>query len=93
MKNALFALVFTALLSSGFAQGSVDFQASDTIKLVLERQVGKKVELHLEGGEKIAGKIEKVGEKTVHLSSIAGQEFFDAVVVLEEVTAVLIRTK
>jgi hypothetical protein len=93
MKNTLFALVFTALLATGFAEGKVDFQTSDTIKTVLERQAGQKVELRLTSGEKLSGKVEKVGEKTVHLSAITGQEFFDAVVVLEEVTAVLVRTK
>ncbi|MGB8166889.1 MAG: hypothetical protein WCF18_05320 [Chthoniobacteraceae bacterium] len=93
MKNAVFALLFNALISTGFAEGKVDFQVSDTVKTVLERQAGQKVELRLSSGEKIAGKVEKVGEKTVHLSSITGQEFFDAVVVLEEVTAVLVRTK
>jgi hypothetical protein len=93
MKNALFAIFLTALISSSFAEGKVDFQASDTVKTVLERQAGQKVELRLSSGEKIAGKVEKVGDKAVHLSAITGQEFFDAVVVLEEVTAVLVRTK
>lgn len=93
MKNALLALLFTALVSTGFAEGKVDFQTSDTVKTVLDRQAGQKVELRLNSGEKIAGKVEKVGEKTVHLSGITGQEFFDAVVVLEEVSAVLVRTK
>jgi hypothetical protein len=93
MKYAALALVFAALLATGFAEGKVDFQTSDTVKTVLERQAGQKVELRLSSGEKIGGKVEKVGEKTVHLSAVTGQEFFDAVVVLEEVTAVLVRTK
>lgn len=93
MKNLLFAIALSIFAVSAFAQGKVDFQTSDTIKTVLERQVGQKVELRIEGGEKIVGKVEKVGDKAVHLSSIAGQEFFDAVVALEEVSAVLIRTK
>ncbi len=93
MKLPLLGLVFAALLSTGFAEGKVDFQTSDTVKTVLERQAGQKVELRLTSGEKLGGKVEKVGEKTVHLSAIAGQEFYDAVVVLEEVAAVLVRTK
>ena len=72
MKNALFALVFTALISTGFAEGKVDFKTSDTVQTILERQAGQKVELRLSSGEKIAGKVEKVGEKTVHLSAITG---------------------
>jgi hypothetical protein len=93
MKPLLLALACSAFLTTAFAQGKVDFQSSDSIKTILERQTGQKVELRLTSGEKLAGKVEKVGDKTVHLSAIAGQEFFDAVVVLEEVTAVLVRTK
>jgi hypothetical protein len=93
MKPLFLALMCSALVSTAFAQGKVDFQTSDTVKTVLERQAGQKVELRLNSGEKLAGKVEKVGEKTVHLSAITGQEFFDAVVVLEEVAAVLVRTK
>lgn len=93
MKTALFALTCLTLSSSAFAQGKVDYQPADTIKSVLDRQVGQKVELRFGSGEKIAGKVEKVGEKTVHLSAITGLEFFDAVVAIEEVAAVLVRTK
>jgi hypothetical protein len=93
MKLLLTVILSTVLTLGVLAQGKVDFQLSDTVKTVLERQIGQKVELRLEGGEKIAGKVEKVGEKTVHLSAVAGQEFFDAVVVLDDVTAVLVRTK
>ena len=35
---------------------------------------------------------EAVGDKAVHLSAVTGQELFDAVVLLEDVSAVLIRT-
>lgn len=93
MKNLLLALLCSTFVSSAFAQGKVDFQAADTVKTVLERQAGQKVELRLTSGEKIAGKVEKVGVHSVHLSAITGQEFFDAVVTIEEVAAVLVRTK
>ena len=88
-------LLFLVMLLTGtaaFADGKLEFQPTDTVKTVLDKQVGQKVELRLKGGEKLAGKVEKVGDKAVHLSAIAGQELFDAVVVLEDVAAVLIRT-
>lgn len=88
----LLSLVMLLSGSVAFADGKLDFQAADTAKTVLDKQVGQKVELRLKSGEKIAGKVEKVGDKAVHLSAIAGQELFDAVVVLEDVTAVLVRT-
>ncbi len=92
MKHTLSLLATVTLTASALAQGKVDFQDADTVKSVLGRQVGQKVELRLNSGEKIAGKVEKVGDKTVHISAVTGQEFFDAVVVLEEVSAILVRT-
>lgn len=73
-------------------QGKVGFTPADTVTSVLTRQVGQRVELRMRSGEKLAGKLEAVGEKTVHISALAGQEFFDAVVVLEDISAVIIRT-
>jgi hypothetical protein len=93
MKTLLLLTVMSIVTSTAaLADGKVDFQPSDTPKTVLERQAGQRVELRLKSGEKLAGKVEKVGDKAVHLSAISGQEFFDAVVVLDDVTAVLVRT-
>ncbi|HZE12324.1 MAG TPA: hypothetical protein VE086_01070 [Chthoniobacterales bacterium] len=47
----------------------------------------------MKSGEKIAGKLEKVGDKLVHLSSLTGAEFYDAAVDAGDVSAVVVRTK
>jgi hypothetical protein len=88
----LLSLVMLLTGTVAFADGKLDFQATDTVKTVLDKQVGQKVELRLKSGEKLAGKVEKVGDRAVHLSAIVGQELFDAVVVLDDVAAVLVRT-
>jgi hypothetical protein len=92
MKHCIFSLLAVmAFTTSALAQGKVGFSA-DTAASVLKRQAGQRVELRLKSGEKIAGKVETVGDKAVHLSALTGQDFFDAVVLLEDVSAVLIRT-
>ena len=93
MKNLLFTLAFVALATAAFAQGKLDYEANDTVRTVLQRQAGQRVELRLQSGEKLAGKVEKLGTSTVHLSAIAGMELFDAVVVLDDVSAVVVRAK
>ncbi len=87
----LFALV-TTLTAAAFADSKVGFEPGDTAASVLKRQVGQRVELRLKAGEKLAGKVEAVGDKTVHLSALTGQDFYDAVVVLDDISAVIIRT-
>ena len=44
-------------------------------------------------GAELTGTITKVGEHVVHLSELAGREFFDAVVSLDQLPAVVIRTR
>ncbi len=91
-QNLLQLLACLALAATALAEGKVGFAADDTAASVLKRQAGQRVELRLKSGEKIAGKVEAVGDKAVHLSALTGQDFFDAVVLLEDVSAVVIRT-
>ena len=91
-QNLLKLLAILALATTALAEGKVGFAADDTAASVLKRQAGQRVELRLKSGEKIAGKVEAVGSKAVHLSALTGQDFFDAVVLLDDVSAVVIRT-
>jgi hypothetical protein len=87
-------LLVIALLSLGAMQAAdLDVKPADTISSILTRQVGQVVELRLASGEKIGGKVEKVGEKVVQLVQLTGQEFFEAAVDLDEVAAVVVRSK
>lgn len=75
------------------AQSKIELQPSDTIISILQRNTGQTVELRMKSGEKIGGKVEKVGDKLVHLSQLTGAEFFDAAVDTADVAAVIVRTK
>ncbi len=76
-----------------FADSKLAFQPADVPRTVLERQVGQVVELRLKSGEKLGGKVEKVGEQMVHLSQLTGMEFFEAAVAISEISAVVVRNK
>jgi hypothetical protein len=95
MKRFVLSVVLLLAMScSGlFAQGKMDLQTSDTILGILQKNVGQTVELRMKSGEKIAGKVEKVGDKLVHLSQLTGAEFYDAAVDTADVSAVVVRTK
>lgn len=80
---------FTSLL----AAEPIEFKPDDSMASTLRRQSGQVVELRLVSGEKIGGKVEKVGENLVYLTQLTGQEFFEAVIDLESVSAVVVRAK
>jgi hypothetical protein len=81
------------LLLLGFIVAAVCSSLSaQTVLSILQENTGKTVELHLQAGDKIGGKVEQVNENVVHLSHLTGAEFFDAFVNVNDISAVVIRT-
>lgn len=81
------------LMAATPAQAGLDPKADDTMKSVLSRQTGQTIELRLKNGEKIGGKVELIGKDLVHLTQLTGAEFFEAVIVIDDVAAVVVRAK
>ena len=77
------------------AQGAkLQLQNSDTMKTVLQGQMGQRVSVVLTTGPgEIAGVVTMVGDKVVHLSGLTRREFFDAVVALDQSAAVVVRVR
>ncbi|PYJ10862.1 MAG: hypothetical protein DMF06_04730 [Verrucomicrobia bacterium] len=95
MKRLLLVVLLTLsfVCTQLFAQGKIDLQDSDTVMSILQKNTGQMVELRMKSGEKLGGKVEKVGIKLVHLSQLTGAEFFDAAVNADDIAAVVVRTK
>jgi ABC-type phosphate/phosphonate transport system substrate-binding protein len=92
--------VLMLLVSSSLSFSIVDAQEAklevrnaDTVKNVLERQVGKRVGVVLHTGQELTGVVTTVGDKVVHLAELSGRDFFDAVVSLDQVAAVVVRVR
>ena len=93
-RLSVIVAVITAFLCSELtAQTKIELQPSDTILSILQRAIGQTVELRMKSGEKISGKVEKVGIKLVYLSQLTGAELFDAAVDAADVSAIIVRTK
>ena len=93
-KFLLSLLMMIALTAPGaLAQGKIALQPNDSLRSVLEQQVGKSVELRMKSGEKIAGKLEKVTDNLVHISHLTEADFYDAAVGIESVAAVVVRVR
>ena len=75
------------------AQDAVMEVNADAVKVNLERQVGKRVRLRLVSGQDVEGTVVAVGTAAVHVSRLAGMDFFDGVVRLDQIAAVIIRVR
>jgi hypothetical protein len=70
------------------------FEEQDGMATVLKRLEGKPVRIRLAGsGEEVLGKLQKVGKELAHLSDLSGREFFDAVVRIDQVSAVAVQVR
>lgn len=96
MRHVMSALILsTALGSAAALAASAELRVtpSDSVETVLAAQKDKRVTVRLRSGQEITGSVRSVSSKLVQLGAVTGKEFFDAVVPLEAVEAVLVRTK
>lgn len=92
MRLALAAVLCFLLASHTLAQ-EVSISESDTSRSVLAAQKGKRVTLRLQSGQEITGLVRETNATLVVVGALTGREFFDAIVPIESIEAVIIRTK
>ena len=68
-------------------------QGAQPLRDTLKAKVGAKVALQLIGGQEVSGKIVAVGEQAVHLSELTGKEFYDALIRLDHISALVLRVR
>lgn len=93
MRHVFAAVALSLLAASAAAADEVTIGASDTTQSVLAAQKGKRVTLRLRSGNEMTGIVREATPKLVVIGAIGGREYFDAVVPLEGIDAVLIRTR
>jgi hypothetical protein len=92
MRTVL-ALLFCAALAAPALAQEVAISAGDTTPSVIAAQKGKRVTLRLRSGQEFTGTVREATARLVVLGALTGREFFDAVIPLEAVDAVIVRTR
>jgi hypothetical protein len=83
-------VVLAAVACSSLPAEKEPLQPTATVVDILQGSAGKCVERHFGSGEKVGGKVAKVMDNVVHLCNLAGVEYFDAVVDVKDICAVLV---
>ncbi len=81
-SQALFAQEMKFELNKGFG-----------IKEILTSYVGKRVALRMDSGEELEGIITTVGDQLVHVAKLSKRDFYDAVVRIDKINAVIFRAR
>lgn len=91
-SKAAVVAVLAAMTSFAGAQG-VTVTTGSGIESILTAQQGKKVTLKLGPNDELSGTVKVVTKDVVLLTELTGREFFDAVVDLKSVKAVIVRAR
>jgi hypothetical protein len=90
--SLIFGIIVAVTCAGSFAQDKASLQPNATVLGVLQGNTGKTVELRMQCGEKIGGKVEQVNDNVVLLSRLTGAEYFDGFVNVKDISAVVIRS-
>ena len=89
---ALVSLLFLGLYVEAEAKSIVPiegpkFDVSISMKDNLKLFTGKDVFLHLRSGKTLQGYVKAVGNDFIHLEKLAGRDFYDAFIRIEDISA------
>lgn len=99
MGYTVFSLLLLTMLMTGFVpkasaeEGKSELKANATMREVLAERTGKRAILRMQSGEDIEGTVVLVGNGLVHISKLAGKDFYDAVVNIDRISAVLVKAR
>lgn len=99
MKTLISALLLMAglvVLSAPAALADelkFELKANASMKEVLTELMGKRVAIRLQYGEQIEGTVTMVGNSLAHISRLSGKDFYDAVISIDRVSAVIVKAR
>lgn len=64
------------------------FNVSASIMQNLKNYAGKEVVIYLNSGKYFQGYVKNISESLIHLEKIAGKDFYDALIRIEDITAI-----
>jgi hypothetical protein len=86
-------LVLPALTLAAEKKDVYLINPNDHIKNILEKEIDLPVKLRLKSGAEIGGMVARVGVNVVQISEVAGMEFYDAVININDISAVLFKVR
>ena len=91
--------VFVVVICLGFSQivlaQEMKFELNKGfgMKEILASYEGKRVAIRLDGGEELEGVVTRVGDQLVHFSKLSKRDFYDAVIRIDKINAMIFRAR
>ncbi|MCB1896159.1 MAG: hypothetical protein H6945_10520 [Zoogloeaceae bacterium] len=91
--RALAVAIVCLFLAAHAAAEPVTISPSDTTQSFIVAHKGQRVMMRLRSGQEMSGTIRDASERLLVLGEVAGREFFDAVIPIDAIEAVLVRVR
>jgi hypothetical protein len=74
-------------------EGAFQLNPQFGMKELLTVKIGSRVAVRTDAGETLEGTVVKVGDHLLHLSKIAGKDFYDAVIRIDRITSLVMKVR
>jgi hypothetical protein len=97
--GSMVVAVFVVVICLGFSQNlfaqemKFELNKGFGMKEILANYEGKRVAIRLDGGEELEGIVTTVGDQLVHVAKLSKRDFYDAVIRIDKVNAVIFRAR
>ena len=88
-------IVVTSLIATtAFSEENVfQFGKDSSLQTSLLQFKGKTIEIQLKTGGQLTGKLSEIGTQSILLKELRGKEYYDALIVIDDITAVIFKAR
>jgi hypothetical protein len=90
----MYVMVSFLFVPNAFTEESgFQFGKDNALQVNLLQFKGKTIEIQLKSGGQLAGKLSEVGTQSILLKELHGKEYYDALIVIDEIAAVIYKAR
>ena len=83
----------TVLAAAADTKNKYLINPNDRIKTILKQKIDLAVKLRLKTGYEINGTVVRVGVNVVQIAEVGGMDFYDAVIIINDISVVLFKVR
>ena len=88
------SVMISMIATTAFSEENVfQFSEDKSLQTSLLQFKGKTIEIQLKSGGQLTGKLSEVGTQSILLKELRGKEYYDALIVIDDITAVIFKAR
>lgn len=88
------SVMATSIATTAFSEENVfQFGKDKSLQTNLLQFKGKTIEIQLKTGGQLTGKLSEIGTQSILLKELRGKEYYDALIVIDDITAIIFKAR